>query len=44
MEKIRIRDKHPGSGIIIPDPQHCPGQQLEPHRMSVPEHGPDVGK
>jgi hypothetical protein len=21
--KIRIRDKHPGSGINIPDPQHC---------------------
>jgi hypothetical protein len=23
MEKIRIRDKHFGSGINIPDPQHC---------------------
>jgi hypothetical protein len=23
MEKIRIRDKHAGSVINIPDPQHC---------------------
>jgi hypothetical protein len=42
MEKLRIREdlgwKKFGSGINIPDPQHCPGQ---PHRMSVPEHGPD---